>query len=297
MDSYLDRIGIEFISALGLPPIEFVHLAADLGCRHIGIALEPIVTYTQKYPKWSLRENSLRRQTVSAMHNRGVSVSLGEGFIVWPHKDIRDAGPDLDAMCELGVRRVNILSVDPDNRRTIEQLDLFAELAAARGLDATLEFLPGLPIGDLKSAIRTAQEVDKPNFRLLIDAMHLFRSGSSVADFAALDPDIIGYMQLCDVPVVSKYSDYATEARFDRLAPGAGELPLLELIAAAPANMIMGLEVPMLAKAQAGIGPHQRLSSCIGATQDLLRRAEHMKPVAAPIDFLTDTSMLTEIKK
>ena len=32
-------LGIEFISVFGLPPVEFVHLAADLGCRHISTAL------------------------------------------------------------------------------------------------------------------------------------------------------------------------------------------------------------------------------------------------------------------
>ena len=32
-------IGIEFISVLGLPPVEFVHLAAGLGCDHVGTSL------------------------------------------------------------------------------------------------------------------------------------------------------------------------------------------------------------------------------------------------------------------
>jgi hypothetical protein len=32
-------LGIEFISVFGLPPADFVHLAADLGCRYVSTAL------------------------------------------------------------------------------------------------------------------------------------------------------------------------------------------------------------------------------------------------------------------
>ena len=31
----MDRLGIEMLSVFGMPPIEFVHLTADLGCRYI----------------------------------------------------------------------------------------------------------------------------------------------------------------------------------------------------------------------------------------------------------------------
>jgi hypothetical protein len=31
-------LGIEFISVFGLPPVDFVHLAAGLGCRYISTA-------------------------------------------------------------------------------------------------------------------------------------------------------------------------------------------------------------------------------------------------------------------
>jgi hypothetical protein len=35
----MDRLGIEHQTVFGLPPVEFVNLAADLGCRYIAIAL------------------------------------------------------------------------------------------------------------------------------------------------------------------------------------------------------------------------------------------------------------------
>jgi hypothetical protein len=47
------------------------------------------------------------------------------------------------------------------------------------------------------------------------------------ADVAALDRDVIGYVQLCDAPLVSRFSEYTEDAKFERMAPGTGELPLL----------------------------------------------------------------------
>jgi len=270
-------IGIEFISVLGLPPAEFVALAADLGCRSIGIALEPIVR-AKSYPPWSLREDAgLRRDMVGALRRHGVSIQLGEGFLVWPDKNIRGAGADLDLMCEFGARQVNILGLDPDRGRTFDQFAIFAELAEDRGLDATLEFMPGLCIGDLETAVSAVRHVGKQNFRVLIDAMHFFRSGSKVAQLAAVDPQLIGHVQICDVPLMSAGLSYADEARFARLPPGAGELPLLQLLAALPAHASIGIEVPMLARAEEGIGPHERLAPCLKSTRDLLSQADALR--------------------
>jgi len=277
VSQYRNRIAIEFISVLGMPPVEFVKLAAGLQCRHIGIALEPIV-HSPEYPMWSLRTDAgMRRDTIAALRAHGVSISLGEGFLVRPQKEIRDAGPDLDLMCELGATQVNIVCIESDRGRALDQCAAFAELAGARNLDATLEFMPGMMIGDLESTMTFIRQVGKPNFRVLIDAMHFFRSGSELAQLAVLDPDRMGYIQLCDVPLISGHASYADEARFDRLAPGEGELPLLDWLLALPSDRIVGLEVPMRARAQAGIGPAQRLSGCIEAACALMQRADALR--------------------
>ena len=82
------ELAIEFISVLGMPPVEFVHVAADLGCRRIGIGLEPIVS-AKCYPKWSLRTDAgLRQNMVNALRDCGVSVSLGE--VRWSISTLRN---------------------------------------------------------------------------------------------------------------------------------------------------------------------------------------------------------------
>jgi sugar phosphate isomerase/epimerase len=267
-------VAIEFISVLGLPPVEFVRLAAELGCPRIGMAPEPIARSVM-YPTWSLRDDpSLRREVIAVMRDYGVSISLGEGFLLFPERNIRDASPDLDLLRELGAQQVNLISIDPDLPRTFDQCAVFAELAAARGLGATLEFMPGLPIGDLERGLTAVHHVGRANFRLLIDAMHFFRSNSSVDALAALGNDVIGYAQLCDVPRVSGNVSYADEARFARLPPGEGDLPLLDFVSALPRDVPVGIEIPMRARAEIGIGPEERLRPCLEAAEALIRQAE-----------------------
>jgi sugar phosphate isomerase/epimerase len=125
----------------------------------------------------------------------------------------------------------------------------------------------------MPSALAAIEEVNRPNLRLLIDAMHIFRSGSMVADLAAIDPDRIGYIQLCDVPLQNDSMSYTEEARYARLAPGQGELPLLEMLKVLPRDGVVGLEIPMLAEAQAGIAPRDRLAAGVKAARDLLERS------------------------
>jgi sugar phosphate isomerase/epimerase len=140
-------------------------------------------------------------------------------------------------------------------------------------MDATMEFAPPHPVGDLASALRVIKHVGRPNFHLVIDAMHFFRSGGTAADLRALDPDLIGYAQLCDVPMQPQGQDYLQEAMFARMVPGEGGLPLAEFVAALPPHVPVGLEVPMRAKAEAGLTPYERLQPAVAAAQELILRA------------------------
>jgi len=270
----MDRLGIEFLSVFGLPPVAFVCLAADLGCRYISTGLTSYPYDPPSYPPFSLRDDPrLRREMTAAMRDRGVSIALGEGMTVRSGADIRDRSRDLELMAELGVRRVNTVSIDPDLDRSLEQFGLLAGMAAALGMETTLEPSPGLTIANLPAALDAVRQVGRPDFRLLIDVMHVIRSGSGPADLAALDPGLVGHIQLSDAPLVPVVPDYAQEAMFERMVPGTGGLPLPEVLAALPGDVVIGLEVPLRSQAQAGVGPYERLGRCVDAARELLARS------------------------
>lgn len=229
-----DRLAIEYLSVFGLPPVEFVRLAAELGVPYISTGLTAMPLESLNYPRFSLREDAeLRRELRSAMDDTGVRISLGEGFLVIPGADCRDFASDLDLMCELGVPRINTLGLDPDRNRTFDQFAILTELAAERGMRTTLEMMPGSVVGDLDTAVAAVQHVGRPDFQLLIDTMHLGRSGAGVEQLRALAPGVIGYAQLSDNPVIDSMGDYLVAATFERMVPGTGILPLADIRGAA----------------------------------------------------------------
>ncbi len=267
------RLGIELLSAFGLPPVDFIHLAADLGCQCISAGLVSLGYNPNGYPDFSLREDrAMRRATIAAMRDRDVAISLGEGCIIRAGGDVRDMAADMDIMAELGVERLNTTSMDPDLARTLDQLAIFAEMAAARDMVSTLELCPVLTIRDLAMAADAVRHVGRADFTLLLDTMHLGRSGATGADVAALDPAMIGYVQLCDAPRAPTEPNYLKEATFERMVPGEGDMPLRDYLAAIPAGVSISLEVPQRSLAEAGVAPAERLRPCIAAARALIAR-------------------------
>lgn len=267
----MNRLGIELLSVFGMNPVEHVALAADLGCTFISTGLTQLPFNPHGYAPWSLRDDAaLRRRLIAVMRDRGVSISLGEGFIIRPGIEMADFAADMEIMAELGAAYVNAASMDPDVSRTADQCAVLAELAGQQGIISTIELVPGSAAGNLAEALAIVRHVNRPDFRLLLDSMHVFRSGGTVEALQALDPVHIGYAQLCDVPMPASGQDYMREAMFGRLVPGKGDLPLAGFLAALPPDIPIGLEVPMLAQAEAGISPRERLQPAVDATRALL---------------------------
>jgi sugar phosphate isomerase/epimerase len=273
----IDNVGIERLCVFGMPPVEFIDLAATLDCRYIGIGIEAMRYYNpHNYPDWSFRNNRLlQRETKTALRNCGVEISLFEGFGIRPDMNVRDLNADLDIVVELGCKRVNLVSVDRDLQRTIDAFAAVAELARERGIEVVSE-VGVRPLSNLQQAHAVLQQVAQDNFKLLLDTMHFFRLGSELQDLAAIDPNTIGYVQLCDAPLNPTGSSYLHEALHERMVPGSGELPLQELLALMPEDLIVSVEVPQRSLAEAGMGPRERVALSIDATRHLLpQRSTH----------------------
>lgn len=274
----MEGIALDILTVMGMEPLPYIKLAAGLGCRHIGMSATPIVRIPEIYPEWSLRDNpSLVRDVKVALLDHGISIQLGEGFLLNPDTDLEDFARDLDILADVGAHRIGVCSFDADHARTFDALAGLAQMAADRGMDACIEFVPSLGIADLASAVKAARHVGQDGFGIIIDAMHLFRSGATVADVAALDPTIIKHVQICDVPWGAP-EEYAQEACFGRRCPGDGDLPLEQLIVALPAEVIVGVETPMRARVIAGDDPASFLEPCVAAVSDLVQCADRRNP-------------------
>jgi sugar phosphate isomerase/epimerase len=267
----MDRIGIDVLGVFGLPPVDFVTMAADLGCAYISTALQPMGTNLHGVD-WSLRDPATRREMIAAMRDRGVTISLGEGLAVVPGSDVRELSGDIAIMADLSAQRIATVSVDPDVPRSRDQFGSLAEMAHASGMETVVEFIPDFTVVDLDDAVAAVRHVGQSYFRILTDTMHLGRTGATAADIRSIDPGLIGYIQLCDVMIEPTQPNYMEEAMSEPMVPGTGELPLHDYLAALPKDLNIGLEIPMLTLARSGVGPHERMRRCVKAARQMMAR-------------------------
>lgn len=270
----MERLGLDLMSAFGLPPVEYVNLAADLGCSHVTTGFTPLPWNPCGFPAWSLREDrELRRALMAVLCERNVAISVAAGFSLRRDVDVRDLAADIDLAAELGARQVGTVGMDPDVPRAHDQLAALTEMASERGMQVVLDYAPHQVINTLSGACDALRHTGSPDALLSLDAMHVFRAGGTIAEVAALDPALIGYAQLCDVPRLAPHDDYGREASFERLVPGEGELPLADFVAVLPRTVLIGVEVPNQAAVLAE-GPAGFLGRAVNASRAVVERSE-----------------------
>ncbi len=142
---------------------------------------------------------------------------------------------------EVGASNVLVVTSEPDARRNAEALHKLCELAAPGGMRVVLEFLMITEVRSLAAASEIVRLADHPSAGILIDSLHLQRSGESARDVAAVNPDWLPYSQICDGNLAC--DDFLIDAIDLRSAVGEGELPLDELLSVLNPQLPLSLEV------------------------------------------------------
>lgn len=142
----------------------------------------------------------------------------------------------LDAAVGVGATYVNIahfLGRSVDIELISDVVNNIATHAQHRGLEATLEFIPGTGIPNLAAALHVLDRCRSDNVRLMIDTYHLHTSGGVASDIDRIPSGSIRAIQVSDTAVDLRRSSSEFS---QRLMPGKGMLPLAELIDAARRN-------------------------------------------------------------
>lgn len=124
----------------------------------------------------------------------------------------------------LGARSVNVIRADDGTTvdvHVIDRLGALCDRAEIEGLLITVEFMPWSPVASLADATRLVHAVGRRNCAVNLDTWHHFRSGGTVEELAAVDPDLIGNVQLNDVEV-EPWPDVIAETSMGRCLPGQG---------------------------------------------------------------------------
>lgn len=229
-------------------PSGLVRFAAKAGLKKVCLFTATPLTADGK-PMFAIVESSDKTEFQNLLADNNVSIINAEYFPVMPETDVSGYAAALELAAALGAKRAvtHIHEVDP--ARIADQLGTLCEMASDLGMEVGLEFT-GFAKGcdSLEKAVKLHQAMNRPNLKIAIDALHLFRTGGTLDQLKTLDPQIIGYAQICDGPHFRKSNDYVEEA-MNRMIPGEGMFPLRALIDILGAHADLDIEVPHYASA------------------------------------------------
>jgi sugar phosphate isomerase/epimerase len=238
-------LGLAHFTVLEVPPLELVSLAAKTGYAAVGLRLHPAFPGAPFYelPAGSAASRELRRR----MGDEGVRVYDIEFVTI--AEDFSPAALTglLEDASALGARRLSVCGDDPDRSRLVANFGELCELAARFGMGVDLECMAWRRVASFPDAVGVVAAAGRPNGGVLVDALHLSRTGGTPLDVRDAPAGFVRSAQLCDAAAERPSSQEAIikEARSGRLPPGRGTLPLCDLLAELPADTVLSIEVPM----------------------------------------------------
>jgi sugar phosphate isomerase/epimerase len=224
---------LSYLTVSGASPEETVAAAASAG---FGAATLRVVKAGGGYAL----DAAALAAIVARSRDEGVSIADVEYVDLHPSFEIAEADAILDASARVGATYVTTSCSDPVEARAVERLAALGAAAAERDLCVGFEFSAYGAVTSLSQACRMAAEAGAENVVVVVDSLHLARTGGSPDDVALAvseDAERFPCLHLADaslVPAGDTQEALATESREDRLLPGEGELPLSALVDAAP---------------------------------------------------------------
>ena len=253
------RLSLAHLTVMDADPVELIDAGAAVGFATIGLRIVPPLPTDRIVPV--IGDAPMQRRIKSRLADTGLTILDVEAIWLMPETDIATLLPALDLAVDLGAAYVLTVGNDPDWGRMRDNLASFAEACAERALRPMLEFIPYSKVRTLAEAYKLLQETSPEGMGLLVDALHLSRSGGSPSDLVQYDPALFSYFHLCDAPLTPPANEgVRAEARGDRLYPGEGELWLRDFVAAFPPDTPCAIEAPTKRHARLGASERARLA-------------------------------------
>ena len=139
-------------------------------------------------------------------------------------------------------------------------------------------FSPIFPVGSLSVATRIVEQAARPNGAILVDTLHLARSGGRPPDLREVPRPRLPYLQIADAPreTPPTIEGLRDEALHGRLLPGAGTLPLAQTLEEVP-GVPLSFELRSAALMAAYPNPLDRATTVLAA-QRLVQEAARPTP-------------------
>lgn len=254
-------LGIQHLTIIRATPIELVEVASAAGFDAVGIRL------TGRKPGDPYHDLVGNRRAVAELRQRlddtGTVLLDATTYFLTSELPLDDLDGPIETAAALGARHLVGSGYDPDEARMTAKFVGYAEKLAKVGLSFALEPVSYSEVRTLAKAARIVKTAAQPNLGLVVDSLHLQRSGDTPAAIARVDPATIFYAQLCDAPAARPIGDeaLAAEARGGRLDPGDGDLPLYDFLDALPVDIPIEIEVPAQSRSHCSTAEQAKLAA------------------------------------
>jgi sugar phosphate isomerase/epimerase len=237
-------LSLAALTILDAGPAGQIRACAAAGWTSVGLRLNPLLDTDQRVVGDAAKE----REVETLMRETGMALLEVGVFPIKPGLDVAALEPVIAFSAKLGARCLVCPVEDHDLARRRDAFARLCDLATRYRIDALAEFNPYSACRDLAGAVDLVTSVNKANAGLVIDALHLSRSGGHPDDLKSVDPALLRLVHFTDAtaftPGQKSIDELRKESRTARLLPGEGALWLRELLAALPAHCRISVEAP-----------------------------------------------------
>ena len=256
--------------------VDVVRAGAEAGFDAVGFWVDPA--------EWSDADTRDARSALAA-----TDLSLLDVEVVWikPDSDLDAHRRIIDVGAQLGAANVLCVSSDPDIGATAAKLAALCQQAEASGMRIALEFGIFTEVKNLTQALAVVERVAHPLAAVLIDPIHVDRSGTTIEQIAALDPALLPYAQFCDARAARPHPDDFDAVIRDavdlREQCGEGALPLAAMLNALPSHIPLSIELRSQALREGYSDASARAAAVLQATRSWL--AAHHQACGSPFQL------------
>jgi sugar phosphate isomerase/epimerase len=236
-------LSLAHLGFLEQTPLDFVSIASEAGFASVSVRAQAASAGGIEYGT-DLKSDVYRRLARHLKHNSVRILGL-EVISLNRNTDFGKCQRMFDLAAFLGAKRISAFGDDVDLDLITDRFARLCEMAKPYGVNIDLEFMPFRPISNFQLASIVVERAGEENGFIMLDALHLFRSGATIEEMSKTSLKRVGTFHLCDGHLLSPPSaDLAREAREGRLLPGYGDFPLQSLLELLPSHVEIAVEAP-----------------------------------------------------
>jgi sugar phosphate isomerase/epimerase len=264
------RISLAHLTVLDADPLTLIDAAQAGGFDMLGLRIVAPMPTDRILPV--VGDEALIRRIEARLRDTDLRILDVEAVWLTAETAVDRLIPVLETGHRLGASHLLTVGNDPDEARATENFARLCEAAQPFGIKPMLELIPYCQTGTLEAALRLVDRAGHANAGILIDALHLIRSGGTPEALRGIDPARLDYCQICQAggERPSGTDALRAEARGNRFYPDSpkGRLPLKEILDALPPDIILGVEAPCAE--YASLSPVERGQLCGRSTRAFL---------------------------